>query len=116
MHTRAMMSAFAACAAAAAGFLAVMVWASQADAGGRSWSRGGTLTGPHGRTASWHRSGHCGGGSCTTHRSFTGPEGRTWSRDAHTTYGGGHGHRDVTVTGPNGGTWSRSRSWSWSAY
>lgn len=87
--------------------LAAVVCAMPADAGGRSWNRGGTVTGPGGNSATWQRSGHCEGGSCSRSGSYTGPAGytRSWERDR--TCSGGTCTVDGSYTGRAGNTWSR---------
>ncbi len=62
---------------AACTMLACMGVAAEAEA--RSWSRGGSVTGPRG-TTTWQRSGDCAGGTCTRSRTVTGPNGGTWER------------------------------------
>jgi len=84
-----------------------MAMVAEAQAEGRSWSRGGSVTGPRGTTA-WQRSGSCANGTCTRSRSATGPNGGTISRSGSCgngacTYGG-------SATGPHGNsvTWGGS--------
>ncbi|WP_083567723.1 hypothetical protein [Hyphomicrobium sp. CS1GBMeth3] len=98
------------CAVSAAFLLSVPVLTTPAEAGGRSWSRGGWVSGPNGRTAAWQRSGHCEGGTCSREGSYTGRAGSTWTREGSIsrTENGWEGQR--TIAGSNGGSVTRSRS------
>ncbi|MGE0023064.1 MAG: hypothetical protein AB7S70_05455 [Hyphomicrobium sp.] len=90
--------------------LAAVLSAMPADAGGRSWSRGGSATGPGGRTATWQRSGHCEGGDCTRSGTFTGPAGYTRSYERSRECAGGTCSFTGSYTGRGGNTWTRSGS------
>ncbi len=142
MQTDMTMTAAAIFAAVSAAFLAVVLAATPADAGGRSWSRSGSVTGPHGgarrrvaeigklrgrlmpeervddrperRHAFLGELRNCANGSCTSQGSYTGAAGNTWNRSGTATYGGGNAHATGTITGPNGGTstYDKTRSCS----
>jgi hypothetical protein len=92
--------AIAACAA-----LLSMAAVTEADAGGRAWSRGGSFTGPRG-TTTWERSGECGGDTCTRSRTLTGPYGGTVTRGGSVNRDGSW-DRDARATGPYGRTWEK---------
>jgi hypothetical protein len=94
-------------AAAACTALLGMAMMTEAQAWGRSWSRGGSVTGPRG-TTTWQRSGSCANGVCSRNRSATGPYGGSVSRGA--TCGGGTCTYGGTATGPRGNsaTWGGS--------
>jgi hypothetical protein len=95
-------------AAIVAALLAVVLSAMPADAGGRSWSRDGTVTGPGGNSATWQRSGHCEGGSCTRGGSYTGPAGYTRSWEHSRDCANGTCSVEGSYTGRAGNTWTRS--------
>ena len=90
-------AAIAACAA-----LLSMALVAEAEARGRSWNAGGSVTGPRGGTTTWQRSGQCSGGTCTRSGTATGPGGGTRSWEQTRACSGGSCTSQGSYTGPGG--------------